>query len=67
MDFQLGGLQHASRLAVCIDIFSNSRLLAHVDQGPHQGLAAGGGGGALRFHAASIGKLRQLNNIQKQR
>lgn len=54
MNFQLGGLKHASRLAVCINIFSNSRLLAHVDQGTHQGLAASGGGGVLRFHAASI-------------
>lgn len=54
VEFQLGGLQHAGRLAVCTDVLSNSGLLARMDGAPHQGLAAGGGGGVLRFHAASI-------------
>lgn len=50
MDYQLGGLEHASRLSVWIDVFSNSGLLARMDQSAQQLWAAGGGGGVLRFH-----------------
>lgn len=54
VEFQLGSLQQSLCLPICIHVGAQRSALRFVDLGTKQGLAAGGGGGVLRFHAASI-------------
>jgi len=54
VEFQLGSLQQSPCLPICIHVGAQRCALRFVDLGTKQGLAADGGGGVLRFHAASI-------------